>query len=250
MTARNPFLDEGARVYFSQASILRSYLVLVGLVGLALLVWWPRESLVTALRTGGAPDSFAAAAIGLYVSLVYLGARYGSEAYAPDTVRRIREYVALTPIPIRSVVLGRAWFASLHTLFLLALGLPLLLASLAVSGLDPRVVPRALIVIGAATLAVRLYGFLLLILLDGHRTIRDLVLLVGIVAFLGLSIGLFPAANPIIALVRVSSRGAPAGGPWVSVILDLAVSCLLAVGAGARLTAMRRRARAEDDRHA
>jgi hypothetical protein len=251
--ARNPFLDEGTRIYFSQPSILRTYLVLVGLAGLALLVWWPRESLVTALRRGDAPDSFAAAAIGLYVALMYLGARYGSEAYAPDTVRRLQEYVTLTPVPLRSIVLGKVGFAFLHTVFLLALGAPLLLASLAVSGLEPGALLEAILVIGAATLAVRLYGLILLVLLDAHTGLRDAALLVGILAFFGLSIGLYPAANPVIALVSVSTSGLSPGGTlpppfsampyfWFSVLLDLLAACLLTGAAAWRLAAMRGRA--------
>jgi hypothetical protein len=250
--ARNPFLDEGTRIYFAQVSILRTYLVLVGLAGLALLVWWPRESLVAALRRGGAPDSFAAAAIGLYVALMYLGARYGSEAYTPDTIRRLQEYVKLTPVPLRSIVLGKVGFAVLHTVFLLALGAPLLLASLAVSGLEPVAVLEALLVIGAATLAVRMYGLILLVLLDARAGFRDAMLLVGTVAFFGLSIGLYPAANPVIALVSVSTRGLSlAGAPvpfpgmpyfWFSVLLDLLAAFLMAGAAAWRLAAMRRRA--------
>lgn len=253
--ARNPFLDEGARTFFSQAAILRTYLVVVGLAGLAFLVWWPRESLVAALRAGGSPDTFAATAIGLYIALAYFGARYGSEVYAPDTVRRIQDYVTLTPVPVRSIALGKVGFAFLHTLFLLALGTPLLLASMAVSGLGARALLEALLVIGAATLAVRVYGFLLVVLLDAHRALRDAALVVGIAAFFGLSIGLYPAANPIIALVSVSTRGVSPGSAlpfpfgsvpyfWFSALLDLLAAGLLAGGAAARLGGMRQRAAA------
>jgi hypothetical protein len=260
--ARNPFLDEGARIYFSQAAILRTYLVLVGLVGLAFLVWWPRHSFVAALRTGSAPDAFAATAIGLYIALVYLGARYASESYTPDTVRRIQDYVTLTPVPVRSIALGKVGFAFLHTLFLLLLGAPLLLASLAVSGLDARALLEAVLVIGAATLAVRMYGFLLVVLLDAHRGLRDAALGVGIVAFFALSIGLYPAANPIIALVNISTRGMSPGAAlpspfgsvpyfWFSTLLDLLAAVLLAGGASARLGGMRCRAEGpREDHHA
>jgi hypothetical protein len=249
--ARNPFLDEGARTYFSHAPILRSYLVAVGLAGLALLVWWPRESLAAVLRTGAAPDTFAAAAIALFIAFSYLGARYGSEAYAPETVRRIQEYVTLTPVPLRSIALGKAGFAFLHTLFLLALGAPFLAASLAVSGLEPRAALEALMVLGAATLAARAYGFAMLVLLDSRRGLRESMLLVGIVAFFGLSIGLYPPANPVVALVWVSTRGRVPGGalpqpfpsmPYFlySVLLDILAACLLICVAWWRLAAMRR----------
>jgi ABC-type transport system involved in cytochrome c biogenesis permease component len=252
--ARNPFLDEGARTYFSHAPVLRSYLFAVGLSGLALLVWWPRESLVAVLRTGRAPDTFAAAATGLYAALAYLGARYGSEAYAPESVRKIQEYVTLTPVPLLSIVLGKAAFAFLHTLFLLVLGAPLLAASLAVSGLSPVAALEALLVIGAATLAARAYGLVLLVLLGSRRGLRESMLLIGIVAFFGLSIGLYPPSNPVVALVWVSTRGRSPGGAlrqpfpsagyfWFSVLLDILAACLLICVAWWSLAAMRRRAR-------
>ena len=247
----NPFLEEGARIYFSKAVILHTYLVPIALAGLALLVWWPRESMVAALRAGGSPDSFAAAAIGLYVALVYLGARYGTEAYAPDSVQRLQEYVTLTPAPLRAILPGKIGFALLHTLFLLALSAPLLLASLAVSGLDGRAVLEAMLVIGAATLAVRMYGLALLVLFDARRGWRDATLVLGVLAFFCASIGLLPPANPVIALVSVSTRGVSPGLPplcagvpyfWFSVILDVVAAGLLALVAFGKLAAARRRA--------
>jgi hypothetical protein len=251
---RNPFLDEGTRIYFSQPSILRTYLLLVGLAGLALLVWWPRESLAAALRRGGSPDSFAAAAIGMYVALMYLGARYGSEAYAPDTVRRLQEYVSLTPVTVRSIVRGKIGFAFLHTAFLLALGTPLLLAALGVSGLEPKAVLEALLVLGAATLAVRMYGLVLLVFLGARKGLRDAILLVGTIGFFGVSVGLYPPSNPVIALVSVSTRGLSSRGAlphlfsglpyyWFSVLVDLLAALLMAGVTAWRLAAMRRRAR-------
>jgi hypothetical protein len=211
--ARNPFMDEGVRSYFFQQTILRSYLALVGVVGLSLFLWWPRVSFEEVLRSGVSPGTYTAVAISLYLCLTYLGARYGSEGFSPEAQVQLREYVLLTPVPIASIVAGKAMFALLHTVFLLALGAPFLLASLAVSGGGLSLILPALLVIGAATFAVRMYGLLALVLLESRQVALDVTLVLGIILFLILTALSVPAANPIVAIMSILPRDEVAAGP-------------------------------------
>ncbi|MGD0726696.1 MAG: hypothetical protein ABSB63_14185 [Spirochaetia bacterium] len=251
--ARNPFMDEGVRTYFVQQTILRSYLALVGVVGVALLLWWPRTSFDAVVRTGVFPGTFTSVAIGLYVCLTYLGARYGSEGFSPEAQVQLRDYALLTPVPLASIVAGKALFALLHTLFLLSLGAPFLLASLAVSGGGLSLVLPALLVIGAATFAVRMYGLLTLVLLE-RQVARDVALAVGTIMFLIISALVVPAANPIVAILSILTRDGTAVAPIslpfgsipffsLSVIMSLLAALLLAGTAYASLGGIRSRER-------
>jgi hypothetical protein len=247
----SPFLDEGVRNYFAERAILRSYLALVGVVGVALLLWWPRISLDAVARTGSFPGTFSSVCIGLYLCLTYLGARYGSEGFSPEAQVKLREYALLTPVPLVSIVAGKALFALLHTLFLLALGAPFLLASLAVSGGGLSLILPALLVIGAATFAVRMYGLLTLVLLE-RQVARDVSLALGIILFLVVSALTVPATNPIAALLSILPRDEAAAAPisfpfgsipffLICVIMNLLAGLLLAGTTFASLGRTRRR---------
>jgi hypothetical protein len=251
---RNPFMDEGAGTYFSLQPFLHSYLALVGLAGLSLFLWWPRVSFESVMRTDAFPGTFPGVAIGLYVCLTYLGARYGSEGFSPEAQVQLRDYVLLTPVPLASIVAGKAMFALLHTVFLLALGAPFLLASLAVSGGGPSLVLPALLVIGAATFAVRMYGLLALVLMESSQVARNVFLATGIILYLVVTAVSMPAANPIAAILSILPRDRLAAGPInflfgsipffsLSAIMSLLAALVLAGGALAWLRGVRRRAR-------
>ena len=250
---RNPFFDEGVRSYFAQQTVLRSYLALVGVTGLAFLLWWPRTSFDAVVRTGVVPATFTSVCIGLYLCLTYLGARYGSEGFSPEAQVQLREYALLTPVSLASIAAGKTLFALLHTLFLLALGAPFLLASLAVSGGGLTLLVPALLVVGAATLAVRMYGLLTLVLLE-RQVARNVILALGIVLYLVVSGLTVPAANPITALLSILPRDEAAAAPislpfgsipffWLSVIMSLLAGLLLAGAVLASLGGIRKRER-------
>ena len=251
--ARNPFLDEGVRTFFAHEAILRSYLALVGVIGLALFLWWPRATLDAVVRTGVFPGTFTIVCIGLYICLTYLGARYGSEGFSPEARVKVRDYARLTQVSLASIVAGKILFALLHTLFLLALGAPFLLASLAVSGGGLALMLPALLVIGAATFAVRMYGLLTLVLLE-RQIGRDLCLAGGVILFLVVSSLVVPAVNPIAALLSILPRDEAAEAPIsfpigsipffsLSAIMSLAAGLLLAGAVLASLGGIRRRER-------
>ena len=258
--AANPFLDEGMRTYFSHGIILRSYLFLAGALALVLVLWWPRGTLEAALRSGSGADTFSAVSVAFLVLLMYLGARYGSEAWSPESAGKLGQYVALTPVSVVAVVAGRAGFAFLHTLFLLGLGVPFLLASLAVTGTGAPRVAEALLVTGAATLSVRMYALLLLTLMPGRQFLRDVALMSSVALTLALITALAPAASPLSAVLGLSPARGTAAAPvrllsvsipffLVSVIIALLAALILTGGAIASLKIVRSRARAKETGH-
>lgn len=233
----NPFIDEGVRIHFGAPRILVSYLLLPCGLGLLLLAVWPRTSFEAVLHAAQLANTFAVVGVGFLLLVLYLSLRYGSEDYAPDSFLKIREYVTLTPAPIASVVAGKAWFALLHTLFLLLLGAPFLLASLAVAGVGFGQALAALAVIGSAGLEARMLGLLVRCVVQGGGLRRDLILLPGTATLQAVALMFVPAVSPLSALLDLCPRdsSAPLGrsvGP-----LSFTVFCLLAQLAAAVLLA-------------
>ena len=248
--AANPFVDEGIRISFSRGKILRAYFLMAAVLSVVLFFWWPAGSFVLDLPAGGGPRTFPSVAIGLCICCAYIGARCGAEDYSPQKRAHLREYVALTPVSLFVLVVGKAAFALLHTLFLLALGAPFVLASLAVSGTAADRALGAFLVIGAFSFAFRMYGLLLLALIGARRLLRDMALLASGVLFLVITLTLTPVVNPVSALSGLSTAGPlPAARflrvsiPFflVSVIIDLLAALAFAAGTLASLRAARRR---------
>jgi hypothetical protein len=226
----NPFFQQGVRTYFAHAGILRTYLFLPAGLAVVLVVVWPRAGLETILRNGPFVDTFSAVAIAFLALLLYLGARYGSEDFSPEPMVQLREYVTMTPVSLVSVVLGKAGFSLLHTLFLLLLGAPLLLASMAVSGLTLADACAAFVILGTASLAARMFGLLVLTLVGTRAFVRDAILLPVILAVVVVVLLSAPPISPVHALIGLSSTSSHAPGS-LSMFSPAAASSLASCGA-------------------
>lgn len=246
----NPFIEEGARIYFSHRAILRTYaLLLVVLAGL-LVIWWPRGAVASLLPPANGPRTLSVVAVGLFVALAWLSARYGAEDYSSASFIRMTDDVALTPLSVASVIGGKLSFALLHTLFLLALGTPFLLAALGVSAVPAGASFRILLVVGSSAMACRALGLFLLTVLGEHALVRDIVMLSAGLAAIPASMAAFPPANPISAILSLSGAanlpptvgilGADLPFSMFSVIVSLFAAVVFASAAAVRLAVMRR----------
>ncbi len=256
-----PFVAEGLRTYASQRSILRTYLVIPGALAVSLLVAWPQGTADSVFRGAAITDSFSVVAVTFLLFLLYLGGRYGAEDYSPDTLVNLREYVTLTPASVTSLVAGKAAFALLHTVFLLALGAPFLLAAFSVSGTRAGTLAVCLAVLAAAAYTVRMYGLLLLALLGPRRLLRGAAFVASLAVFLFGTYLVLPSVNPIAVLLAArdaSATGAASAGGGASatggglspsaflVLFDAAAALLLAMATGLVLEVARRRGRQGD----
>jgi hypothetical protein len=247
----NPFIEEGARIYFSHRAILRTYAVLLAVLAGMLVFWWPRGAVAGSLPPADGPRTLAVVAVGLFVAVAWLSARYGAEDYSSSSFIRMTEDVALTPLPLASVIGGKLSFALLHTLFLLALGAPFLLAALGVSGVPPGAAFRILLVVGSSAVACRALGLFLLTVLGEHALIRDLVMLSAGCVSIPASMAAFPPANPVSAILSLSGAanlpptvgmlGADLPFYLFSVIVSLLGAAVFASAAAVRLAIMRGR---------
>ena len=229
-------------IHLTDRGILRSTLAIPIVLGLALIAMWPRGSLETALRTGAVSDVFTVAATCFLLALLYLGARWGADDFAADPGVQLREYAALTPVPVISLVGGRLASGALHTLLILLLGAPFLVAAMAVGGADVRQTLRALAVIGAAGLAARMCGLLALALLGARRPLRRGLLFVVLVGALAVTFLLAPDVSPPRALASLLKPG-DGSASWIAcAAASLGAAVLLAAGALAALSGARARA--------
>jgi hypothetical protein len=242
MLGGTSLVREGFKAYFAQRTILRSYLLIPGALAVALMIAWPQDTVQGVLRGGPATDAFSVVAACFLGFMLYLGGRYGAEDYATDTLGNLREYVALPAVSPGSLVAGKAAFALLHTAFLVALGVPFLLAALGVSGAMPGALSRTLAVIAAAGLAVRMYGLLLLCIFGLRRLLRGAALLIGVGAYLAVTWLVLPAMNPVAALIPSSPRA----DARITVAASLAAALVMAAGSVAVLAAARRGVRGRD----
>ena len=191
---------EGMRMYLSDRLILRACLYLSAVLGVALVVVWPRDPLEFALRTGMAPEAFAIVATCFLLFMIFLEARFGAQDQSTDPTVQLQEHVRLTSVPLVTLVGGRATFAALHTLLLLLLGAPFLAAGMAVGGAELPRLFRALAITGAAGLASRMLGLLALCTCGTRRPMREILMypvlvIVEIVAFAAV-----PSFSPFHAL--------------------------------------------------
>jgi len=253
--AGNPFIREGIRMSFSQGAMLRSYLTMAALLAVVCFFSWPLGSIALDAGSAGIPGTFSAVMVGLLACCAWISARSGAEGYSPETLAGLGEYATLTPVSLAALVAGKAAFGLLHTIFLLALGVPFMIASLAVSGVDPSRAGEALLVAGAFSFASRMLGLLLRALLGARTFLVNSLLFACGGLFLVVTILAAPALNPITALLRLAAAasgqagiaaipGAPVPFFAISVILDLLAAILFAAGAYAALAVTRARGRA------
>ncbi len=241
----SPFVRTELSAAFSRPAILRVYTYYLLAMSAIVFFWWPRGSLAASFREGAAPATFAAAALGLFGCLAYLNARLGAQDFPGKDVLALRDALTLTPVSVASIVFGKLAAGIAHTIFLLALGTPFLLAARGVSGAPPGAAASALVVAGCSALAFRLFGFLLFALFERRPVLKDVLLFFGGLALALLPMLAAPAANAVSTLLGLGSDGRGAGpglAPvWVCAIYGLAVTAVFSVGSFAALMAIRRK---------
>ena len=234
-------------IHLTDRGILRSTLAIPIVLGLALIAMWPRGSLETALRPPGLSPMSSRSRRPVSFSPSCTSAHGGARMTSPPIPGvQLREYAALTPVPVISLVGGRLASGALHTLLILLLGAPFLVAAMAVGGADVRQTLRALAVIGAAGLAARMCGLLALALLGARRPLRRGLLFVVLVGALAVTFLLAQDVSPPRALASLLEPG-DGSASWIAcAAASLGAAVLLAVpvrwrrSSGVRARASRR----------
>ena len=223
-------VGDEARTHFGQPLSLRSYIIVPSVTGLALSLVWPRVGAAALVRVGPTPNPFDVVAVSLLLVAMYLGARHGSEDYTPGAGTRVRDLVRFTPVTPPGIVAGKAVFGLGHTLFLVLLGAPFLLAALSVGGITASQAVAALGVVAAAGLCARMLGLLVLVVVRSGPLARDIVILPLIAVGLVLTLLFLPVSCPIDAVLGRTPRQA-----WTSVGISLTVGAVFAAAAALAL---------------
>jgi hypothetical protein len=197
----NPVLRQGIRTYFlAKAPVTAAFHYLLALCTI-LFVIWPKSQF---LRLGSPPLTFNILAIVATLVVAYLSFGYGANSLAPEADQHWRAWLVGQHLRPGRVLLGLGWLTLAHSLFLLALALPLLLAAAHVSGLTMQGLARALLLMLTCTLAYRWIGILTLCCCEQQEFLRYVVARGAFVLLVLGSAFFLPPVNPLLGLISLT----------------------------------------------
>ena len=201
---KNPILGEGFYIYFFNRKVLDTYKIYVFIVALVLVAAWPMYAITHFVRTSGLPMTFNIVIISVFIAMVYLSGRFSTDRNVRDELYNIQELFDLTPVTVGKVLWGRMSFSFFHTFFLILLPLPFIFISISPSGLAVRSVVYSVIVLLFCCFTYRTIGFFLMLILEDHSFIMNLILWFILFQFSTGIIAMVPQASPILAFFSIS----------------------------------------------
>jgi len=224
----NPILRQGVQTYLLAKPPLNAAFHYLLALATVLFVIWPKSQY---LRVGSPPLTFSILAIVATLVTAYLSFSYGADRVGEEATPFSRSWLLGLNIRPRSAIGGLTLLTIAHTLFLVALALPLLIAAAHVSGLTAQNFGRALLLIVTCTLAYRWLGLLALCVWERQEFVRYVVARAAFVVFMLASAFFFPPLNPLLGLISMQFGeelgqvtqlvGQPASYATVSLIIHL-----------------------------
>jgi hypothetical protein len=199
--AANPILRQGVSGYFLAKAPLTAashYLLALATV---LFVIWPKSQY---LRVGSPPLTFSIEAIVATLIMAYLSFSYGAGKLGDEMAQVSPAALVGQSLSRRSAVVGLSVLTIGHTLFFVALALPLLIAAAHVSGISAENFGRALLLMVICALAYRWLGLLTLCVWEKQDFVRYVVSRAAFVWFVLGSAFFLPALNPLLGLISMS----------------------------------------------
>lgn len=144
------------------------YLGLLLVQAVVVFLWWPKDGIAQALQSQHSPRTLAVLVMAVGVTTAYFALRAGAELIALPGQRGLREW-ARAPLPAGSILSGYIVGQLLHSLHLVALSSPLLLAAFTVSGGEWTALGWCLAAVLAQALFYRLCGAITHLSLGQHR---------------------------------------------------------------------------------
>ena len=197
----NPILQQGISTYFLTKAPLSVALNCLLALGTVLFVIWPKSQ---HLRIGSPPLTFGVLAIAVMLITTYLSFSYGSGSLVEGPEQDFRTWLVAQHSQVHGAFGGLTLLTTAHTLFLLALALPLLFAASHVSGVTRYNFCIASLLMLTCTLAYRGLGMLTLCLWDTQEFLRYAVARVAFVLFVVGSAFFLPPLNPLLGLISLS----------------------------------------------
>jgi hypothetical protein len=199
--AANPILRQGVSSYFLAKTPLTAALHYLMALASVLFVIWPKSQF---LRIGSPPLTFSIEAIIATLIMAYLSFSYGASKFGDETAQVSPQALIGQGLVRRRAVVGLIVLTIGHTLFFVALALPLLVAAAHVSGISTENFGKALLLMVFCTLSYRWLGLLTLCVWESQDFMRYVVARAAFVAIVVGSAFLLPASNPLLGLISMS----------------------------------------------
>jgi hypothetical protein len=232
----NPVLQEALSVYGGSYEYRRTHVLTAAIPVAALLVMWPGESFTGYLTFAEAPVFFAFAGVGFSLALGLLAGIAGLNGINRRSFITDREWVRRTPLAVSELVRGKAIAALLHTLLLVLLPAPVVIAGGAVSGATVPESLYELALIASFALLCRFMGMGLVGLFPRRTSIATVLFWLLFLAIGFVAINRAPLLHPAVAALGTPGEAGPWHGPlplwhepWHTALIHLALSVLFLV---------------------
>ncbi|MBI3325210.1 MAG: hypothetical protein HYZ81_00695 [Nitrospinae bacterium] len=197
----NPVVRQGVHIYFLTKAPLSVALNFLLTLCIVLFVIWPKSQY---LRIGSPPLTFGVLAITATLITTYLSFSYGSGSLVEGPEPDFRTWLVAQHSHVRGAFGGLTFVTTAHTVFLLALPLPLLLAASHVSGITWHAFAETCALMVVCALAYRWLGLLALCLWVPQEFLRYVVARGAFVLFVLGSAFFLPPLNPLRGLISIS----------------------------------------------
>jgi len=200
---KDPIVQEGMQIYFYLNRIRNIYFHYLLILAVILFLVWPGQSFYYYLDFNRHPQSFQIISIATLIILSFYSIRLGAQVYSHEDFHTMAEWLNLSPTTAAALLRGKIVLSFFHTLFLLTLSLPFLLASLSVSGLSLSELCFSLLVVFTASLTCRIIGLLLAAILTDRPFLLELSLMLSLIILYIPPISLFPQVSAVTILLNV-----------------------------------------------
>lgn len=220
---KDPVLQEGIQIYFYLNRIRNIYFHYLLILAVILFLVWPSQSFYYYLDFNRHPLSYQIMSIATLIVLSFYSIRLGAQLYSHEDFHTFPEWLNFTPITAAALLRGKVLLAFFHTLFLLTLALPFLLASLSVSGLSFSKFYFSLLVVFTASLTCRIIGLLLAAILTERPFLLELSLMLSLLILYIPPISLFPQASAIAILLNADRSSFSLAAALFSLLFLIAI---------------------------
>jgi len=200
---KDPVVQEGMQIYFYLNRIRNIYFHYLLISAVILFLVWPNQPFYYYLDFNRHPLSFRIMSIATLIILSFYSIRLGAQIYSHEDFHTFPEWLNFTPTTAAALLRGKILLSFFHTLFLLTLSLPFLLAGLSISGLSISELCFSLLVVFTASLTCRIIGLLLTAIFAERSFLLELSLMLSLIILYIPPISLFPQVSAISILLNM-----------------------------------------------
>ncbi len=207
MRSRNPLVVEAARVYFRSWRLLLTYQLYVALLAVILVFSWPKDHYFYFVQFDKTPATYSVVVVSLLLILAVMSTHFGGDGIGRREIHPLDDWLRYTGVSVVGILQGKLFFAAIHTLLLALLAVPCLVVAASPSGIPMKAIPLSMLVISVCSLTYRAIALLVTVVLEGYPFAVFLVRWSASGFLLFGTLTVFPRANPLQALLRLTASG-------------------------------------------